>query len=212
VIGRRIQSWNWVVIAAILLGAVSTFWLVSLVPHKTPETWWFYLLTGALASCAMILPGISGAYILVMLGKYQTVLGAVNQRDFLTLALIAMGAAIGLVTFAQILSWLFKRYHDYTVALLMGLLLGSLRKVWPWKVDLRWLVDENGRFVLEHGERIVIEQINVLPDVSSMAGVLEVLAALVLAGLGMGGVLLIEWVAGRGSRQSAGQQVIGSAG
>jgi putative membrane protein len=212
VIGRRIQSWNWVVIAAILLGAVSTFWLVSLVPHQTPDTWWFYLLTGALASCAMILPGISGAYILVMLGKYQTVLGAVNQRDFLTLALIAMGAAIGLVTFAQILSWLFKRYHDYTVALLMGLLLGSLRKVWPWKVDLRWLVDENGRFVLEHGERIVIEQINVLPDVSSMAGVLEVLAALVLAGLGMGGVLLIEWVAGRGSRQSAGQQVIGSAG
>jgi putative membrane protein len=197
VIGGRIKNWNWVVFAAILLGGAGTFWLVSLVPHQTPDTWWFFMLTGALASCAMILPGISGAYILVMLGKYQTVLGAVNQRDFLTLALVALGAAIGLVTFAQILSWLFKRYHDYTVALLMGLLLGSLRKVWPWKVDLNWLVDENGRYVLEHGERIVIEQINVLPGVSSMAGVVEVLVALALAGLGIGGVLLIERVAGR---------------
>jgi len=197
VIAGRIQNWNWVVIAAILLGTASTYWLVSLVPHKTPDTWWFYLLTGAIASCAMILPGVSGAYLLVMLGKYQTVLGAVNQRDFLTLALIAMGAAIGLVTFAQILSWLFKRYHDYTVAVLMGLLLGSLRKVWPWKVDIGWLLDENGRFVLEHGERIAIEQINVWPDISTMTGMLEVLVALTLAALGMAGVLLIERIAGR---------------
>jgi putative membrane protein len=139
--------------------------LVSLVPAQTPETWWFYLLTGALASAAMILPGISGAYILVMLGKYQSV--AVNQRDFLTLGLIAVGAAIGLVTFAQILSWLFKRYHDLTVAVLIGLLLGSLRKVWPWKVDVNWLTDATGQYVLEHGERITIEQINVLPDLGA---------------------------------------------
>jgi putative membrane protein len=213
VIAGRIQRWNWAVAAAVLLGAAGTYWLVSLVPAQTPDTWWFYLITGAVASCAMILPGISGAYILVMLGKYQTVLGAVNQRDFLTLALIAGGAAIGLVTFAQILSWLFKRYHDYTVALLMGLLLGSLRKVWPWKVDIRWLVDENGRFVLEHGERIVIEQINVWPDISTMTGVLEVLVALALAGLGVAGVLLIERIAGRSETgqgiRGSGSQVVG---
>ena len=198
VIGGRIQQWNWGIIGAVILGAVGTYWLVSLVPAQTPDTWWFYMLTGALASAAMILPGISGAYILVMLGKYQSVLGAVNQRDFLTLALIAAGAAIGLVTFAQILSWLFKRYHDYTVAVLIGLLLGSLRKVWPWKVDVNWLVDENGRFVLEHGERIVIEQLNVMPDLSTTTGVLEVLTALTLAALGMGAVLLIERIASRG--------------
>ena len=167
VIAGRIKRWSWGLVGAVLLGAVSTYLLVSLVPAQTPETWWFYLLTGALASAAMILPGISGAYILVMLGKYQTVLGAVNQRDFLTLALIAMGAAIGLVTFAQILSWLFKRYHDYTVAVLIGLLLGSLRKVWPWKVDVSWLTDETGQYVMEHGERVTIEQINVLPDLST---------------------------------------------
>ena len=120
VIAGRIKRWSIGLVTAVLLGTVGTYMLVSLVPARTPETWWFYLLTGALASAAMILPGISGAYILVMLGKYQSVLSAVNQRDFLTLGLIAVGAAIGLVTFAQILSWLFKRYHDLTVAVLIG--------------------------------------------------------------------------------------------
>jgi len=199
VIARRIETWRWNVIAAVLFGAVSTFFLVSLVPSHTPNTWWFYILTGALASAAMILPGISGAYILVMLGKYQTVLGAVNQRDFLTLGLVALGAAIGLVTFAQVLSWLFKRNHDLTVAVLIGLLLGSLRKVWPWKVDVQWLIDDSGQYVLSHGERIVTEQVNVWPDLSTAAGVMEMLVALALAGLGMAVVLLIERIASRGS-------------
>lgn len=197
VIAGRIQKWSWTLIVALLLGAVGTYLLVSVVPAQTPDTWWFYIFTGALASCAMILPGISGAYILVMLGKYQTVLSAVNQREFGILILIAIGAAIGLVTFAQILSWLFKRYHDFTVALLIGLLLGSLRKVWPWKVNIAWLTDENGQFILEHGERIAIEQVNVLPDFSTQAGISEFLLALVLACLGAGTVLFLERVANR---------------
>jgi putative membrane protein len=202
VIARRIESWRWGLVALLLLGAIGTYLLVGAVPAQTPETWWFYVLTGALASCAMILPGISGAYILVMLGKYQTVLSAVNQRDIFTLALVALGAAIGLVTFAQILGWLFKRFHDYTVAVLIGLLLGSLRKVWPWKVNIQWLTDEAGQFVLEHGERIAIKQLNVWPDLSTTAGVIEVLLGLALAGLGMGVVLLLERVAGRTSQPS----------
>ena len=197
VIAGRIKQWSWGLVAAVLIGAVGTYFLVSMVPAQTPDTWWFLFLTGVLASCAMILPGLSGAYILVMLGKYQTVLAAVNQRDFVTLGLVAFGAAVGLVTFAQILSWLFKRYHDFTVAVLIGLLLGSLRKVWPWKVDMNWLTDANGQFVLEHGEPIVTGQINVLPDLSTQAGILEALLALVLALLGMGAVLLLERVAGR---------------
>jgi putative membrane protein len=212
VIAGRIQRWTWGLVSAILLGTVGTYLLVNLVPSQTPDTWWFYILTGALASAAMILPGISGAYILVMLGKYQTVLGAVNQRDFITLGLIALGAAIGLVTFAQILSWLFKRYHDYTVAVLMGLLLGSLRKVWPWKVDVSWLMDDAGQYVLEHGERIVTEQINILPDLSTPAGMMELLVALALAGLGIGVVLILERVASRdGSGVTAVNEETGSA-
>ena len=197
IIAGRIQRWHRGLVVAVLAGAVGTYALVSLVPHQTPDTWWFLMLTGALASAAMILPGISGAYILVMLGKYETVLSAVNQRDFITLILIAAGAAIGLVTFAQILSWFFKRYHDYTVAVLIGLLLGSLRKVWPWKVDSAWLLDGNGQYIQEHGERIVTEQFNVWPDISTTAGMAEALLALTLAAVGMGAVLLLERVANR---------------
>lgn len=200
VIARRIKTWSWRLVAVLLLGVFGAYFLVGSVPAQTPNTWWFYILTGALASCAMILPGISGAYILVMLGKYQTVLSAVNQRDIFTLALIAFGAAVGLVTFAQILGWLFKRYHDYTVAVLIGLLLGSLRKVWPWKVNVQWLTDEAGQFVLEHGERIAVKQINILPDLSTTADMLELLLSVALAALGMGAVLLLERIAGRTNR------------
>lgn len=204
VIARRIKNWTLGLVAAALLGAVGAYLLVGLVPAQTPDTWWFYVLTGALASCAMILPGISGAYILVLLGKYETVLSAVNDRNFAILALVAVGAAIGLVTFAQFLSWLFKRYHDFTVAVLIGLLVGSLRKVWPWKVETAWLTDASGAFILDHeGYRIVAEQLNVLPDFSTQAGIVEFLVAVGLAIVGIILVLLLERVAERGSTAEA---------
>ncbi len=133
VVAQRVGEWTLQRALALVAGAVGAFMLVGLVPVQTPETWWFLFLSGALAICAMILPGVSGAFILLLLGKYQFVLSAVTQRDILSLALVAAGAAIGLVTFAQILGRLFERYHDTTVALLTGLMIGSLRKVWPWK-------------------------------------------------------------------------------
>lgn len=196
-VSKRVGHWKITLLVALALGAVGAYLLVGAVPAQTPETWWFLMLSGALASCAMILPGISGAFILVLLGKYQYVLGAVNQRDIVTLLLVAMGAGIGLVTFAQILSWLFKRYHDVTVAVLIGLMLGSLRKVWPWKLDVSWLTDASGEFVLSHGERIVTQQQNILPDLSTSAGVAEFGMAVALVALGFIVVFFIERLATR---------------
>jgi putative membrane protein len=92
-------------------------------------------LSGAIAINAMILPGISGAYILVLLGKYKYILSAVNSRDILTLAIVLAGAAIGLTTFVRLLSWLLDKYRNMTMTLLTGLMLGSLRRLWPWKDD-----------------------------------------------------------------------------
>ncbi|MDV7398378.1 DUF368 domain-containing protein, partial [Arthrospira platensis SPKY1] len=104
----------------------------------------------------------------------EFVLNAVNTRDLVSLGIVAVGAAIGLVTFAQILSWLFKRHHDFTVAVLIGLMLGSLRKLWSWKVDIAWLMDGAGNPVLDtHGELLVTKQANVLPDLATQAGVME---------------------------------------
>ncbi|MCD6184817.1 MAG: DUF368 domain-containing protein [Deltaproteobacteria bacterium] len=117
----------------IILGAVCTYYLVGLMPAATPDKAWFLFLCGAVAICAMILPGISGAFILVLLGKYQFVLEAVHQRDFLILLLVAAGAGAGLFSFVRILNWFFKKYPNVTIAVLTGFMLGSLRKIWPWK-------------------------------------------------------------------------------
>ena len=196
-VSKRVGHWKLTVILGLVMAVVGAYFLVGAVPTQTPNTWWFLMLSGALASCALILPGLSGAFILVLLGKYAFVLNAVNQRDFLSLAFVTIGAVIGLVTFAQILGYFFKRYHDITVAVLIGLMLGSLRKVWPWKVDISWMTDAGGKFVLSHGERIVSQQKNVLPDLSTQAGVVEFVIAVVLMLVGFGVVFLIDRTAAR---------------
>ncbi len=170
-VSRRVGHWKLTVILGLLVAVVGAYFLVGAVPAQTPNSWWFLILSGAVASCAMILPGLSGAFILVLLGKYEFVLNAVNSRDIISIALIGIGAVIGLVTFAQILSYFFKRYHDVTVAVLIGLMVGSLRKVWPWKLDVAWLTDDAGEYILSHGERIVSQQLNVMPDLSTSAGI-----------------------------------------
>lgn len=197
-VSKRIPRWTPPLWAALIAAAVGAYVLVGLVPTQTPETWWFLILSGALAICAMILPGISGAFILVLLGKYQYVLAAVNNRDILTLLFVIIGAVIGLVSFAQVLGWLFKHYHNFTVAALTGLMVGSLRKVWPWKLDTAWLLDSAGARALDsHGEFIVIQQQNVLPNLGSGAAVGQVVAAIALALLGFGLILLLERLANR---------------
>jgi putative membrane protein len=186
VVSKRIRQWRPPLAMALILAAGAAYLLVGLVPAQTPETWWFLFLSGALAITAMILPGISGAFILVLLGKYQYVLSAVNQRDVVTVAIVMAGAAVGIVTIAQLLGWLFKRYHDLTVASLTGLMLGSLRKVWPWKVDLAWITDR-------HGQQIPTLQQNILPDIwlgGSLNG--DVLVAILLAFSGIALVLLLD--------------------
>ena len=197
-VSKRVALWTPPLTMAMALGAVAAFILVGLVPAQTPNTWWFLILSGACAICAMILPGISGAFILVLLGKYQFVLNAVNQRDFLTLILVAIGAGVGLISFAQILGWLFKQYHDMTVAVLIGLMVGSLRKIWPWKVDVAWLQDEVGEFVLDsHGDWIVTQQNLAWPNLSTGSGLVEFLVAVVLALIGLGLILLLDRLANR---------------
>lgn len=189
-VSRKISRWTPSLWITMLIGATFAFWVVGLVPTQTPETWWFLILSGALAICAMILPGISGSFILLLLGKYQFFVSAVNQRDIVSLALAAIGAAVGIVTFAQLLSWLFKRYHDLTVALLTGFMIGSLRKIWPWKEVLETVTDR-------HGELIPVVDRNILPALTVDGGFnMMILYALLLAIAGFVVVLLIEYAAG----------------
>ena len=106
-VSRRVGRWGVSPISGAIIGAIVAWIVVGLVPSQTPDTPLFLFFSGFVAICAMILPGISGSFILVLLGKYQTVLSAVNNRDFLTLFIVAAGAAIGIVTFAQVVGWFF---------------------------------------------------------------------------------------------------------
>ncbi len=188
---KQVNSWGAGPIIAVVLGTVGAYWLVGRVPAETPNTWWFLMLSGMIAICAMILPGISGSFILVLMGKYQTVLGAVNDRDIMTLLFIAIGAVIGLVTFAQILSYLFKNYNDLTVAVLIGLMIGSLRKIWPWKDDLDWVRDAAGEILMRDGHPIVTKQANYLPSMDVNGGQ-EIIFAIGLAAIGFVLIIVLE--------------------
>ena len=138
-VSRVVKKWRMPTVIAIVLGAISAYFLFGLIPVATPDASWFIFLSGFIAICAMILPGISGAYILVLLGKYHYILNAVTNRDILTLLILTAGALVGILSFVRIIRWLLKRYHDLTMAVLIGLMLGSLRKVWPWKETLTTL-------------------------------------------------------------------------
>ncbi len=131
-VARRVRSWTALAYVGAGLGAVGAFYLVGLTPTSTPDNAPVLLLSGALAICALILPGISGAFVLVLLGKYDTALAAVSGLQLAVLAPLALGALIGLLTFARVLAWLLRRHHDPTLAVLAGFMLGSLRKVWPF--------------------------------------------------------------------------------
>ncbi len=155
-VGRVLKEWRVPTITAIGLGTIAAYFLFGLIPVPTPEAPWFIFLSGFLAICAMILPGISGAYILVLLGKYRYILDALNNRDFLILFILIAGALVGLLSFVRVIDWLLKRYHDLTMAILIGLMLGSLRKIWPWKETLTTFFDT-------HGKEVPALQINILP-------------------------------------------------
>ncbi len=185
-VSRRVEAWRILTWLCLVGGTLGSYFLVGLVPVSTPNDYWFLFLCGAVAICAMILPGISGSYILVLLGKYQYVLDAVNHRDFLVLGLVAAGACVGIIAFSRILGWLLKNYHDLMVATLTGLMIGSLRKVWPWKETLESVVDL-------HGQMVPLVQSNILPG--QWNG--EVLAALSLMVAGLLAVLFLDRLGNR---------------
>ncbi len=138
---KMVRKWSVAPVVMVILGIITGYLLVNLVPTQTPNVWWCQILCGVIAISAMILPGISGSFMLLILGQYQNVLGTVNNfvamkpgaGDFQLIIFMAVGAVLGLVTMAYFLSWLFRKFNDGTVAALIGFMLGSLVKLWPWQ-------------------------------------------------------------------------------
>lgn len=143
-IGKQITKWNIATILTLILGALAAFYISKLPSAVANENPWFLFLAGAIAICAMILPGISGSFILIILGAYKTLSDAIHDFDFKKIAIFTTGAIIGLLSFSHVLKWLFKHYHNITLALLSGFIFGSLNKVWPWKETITWHTNSKG--------------------------------------------------------------------
>lgn len=136
VVAKRIKQWDAVTLGLSIFATIAMFGLVSLRPAHTPESWWFLILSGMIAVIALILPGISGALILVLMGKYEFIVNAVHDRDIVPLLLLVVGGVVGLLALARALSWLFAHFERPMLAIICGLILGSLRSVYPWQQEL----------------------------------------------------------------------------
>jgi putative membrane protein len=144
VILREIKRWHLGVIVALVIGTVGAYFITELPPTSTPDAAWFTFVSGAIAICAMILPGISGSFLLLILGKYEMILKAVGDRDVVTLALFASGCIVGILSFSRVISWFLKKYYAITIGLLSGFMLGSMNKLWPWKVVTAFRTSSSG--------------------------------------------------------------------
>lgn len=144
---RSVTRWKPGAILSFLLGIAIAYGITILSPTQTPEDLWFIFIAGALAICAMILPGISGAFILLLIGKYEYIIHALIEINLPVIAVFIAGCVIGLLSFSKFLSWILAHHHNITIALLAGFMLGSLNKVWPWKEVLSYRMDSSGNQV-----------------------------------------------------------------
>ena len=155
-VARTITKWNLGTVASGIAGIIIAYIITVITPAEANTTYWFIFLSGAIAICAMILPGISGSFILVLLGMYKFILEAVGNLELAVIFTFIAGAAIGIISFSNVLSWLLKKYHNLTIALLSGFMIGSLNKVWPWKEVVKTFTDR-------HGEIKPLIEENILP-------------------------------------------------
>lgn len=132
-VGATVRRWSVASVMALLIGAAIAIGIALLAPASENNSSVYLFICGIAAICSMILPGLSGSFVMIMMGNYALVLGAVAEFNFGVLIPLALGCAVGLIGFAQLLSWILKRYHDQTIALMTGFVLGSLVVIWPWK-------------------------------------------------------------------------------
>lgn len=156
-IAKQIETWNWVVFLAILIGTTVSYFITIAEPVGALDSLWFMAVAGFIAIIAMILPGLSGAFILLLLGAYENVIGAISGvldglggtpgvlwNSVLKLLIFATGAIAGLKAFSGVLNWMFKNYKSQTLAVLTGFMIGALNKVWPWKEVLSTRINSKG--------------------------------------------------------------------
>jgi len=182
-IAKQIKNWNVVTILALIIGA-SVAYYVTILPPMVSEgsSDLFMFFAGALAICAMILPGISGGFILLLLGAYKPALDALHDKDLKIIFLLISGAIVGLLSFSRVLKWMFDKFHNLTLAVLTGFVFGSLNKIWPWKK----IIESE----MINGKLKILQEETISP--MSYQGDPEIGWALILAIIGFVVIILLE--------------------
>ncbi|MDD2195914.1 MAG: DUF368 domain-containing protein [Bacteroidales bacterium] len=191
-VGKTIAKWRFSVYLFFLIGAAIAVWVSFMNPATPNDSFLYLVLCGVVAICSMILPGLSGSFVLILMGNYELVMiDAVTQGNFTVLLPVVLGGIVGVIALSHVLSWVFKKYKDQTIALLTGFILGSLSILWPWKQEI---LSKNsvGDLILKEGNPIVQGYNLILPD----AFTTEVIIAIMLALLGFGVIALMEKYAG----------------
>jgi len=147
-VGKTVEKWNIPVIVTFTIGTLIALMFTFLTPATENNNFFYLVLCGVVAVCSMILPGLSGSFVLILMGNYQLIaIEAINNRDLGILLPVALGAGVGLVAFSHLLSWVFKRYKDQTIASLTGFIMGSLGVIWPWKDPIIQLFGEKEKII-----------------------------------------------------------------
>ncbi len=184
-VARQITRWNLGAIILLIGGALTAYFITTLTPQTSNVSYPYVFFSGALAICAMILPGISGSFILLLLGMYRPVLDAINDKNIGLLATLMLGAVVGLLSFSRLLKWLFDHYANLTLAVLTGFIIGSLNKIWPWKEVLE--------AEMINGKLKILKEKSVFPG--SYDGDPQLVWALLLAAVGFLFIILLERLA-----------------
>lgn len=188
-IGRQVRRYELPLMLPFAMGTVFAWWVTTLSGSPLSPSIPVFFGAGALAICAMILPGISGSFILVILGMYVPVLDAIRSLDLSVLGIFAAGCLAGLLSVARVITWAFHRYHDLVLALLTGFMVGALNKVWPWKETLSWRTNSAG-------EQVPLSEASVSPMgyAELTGGESQLLLAVTCALGGLFLVVLVEWI------------------
>lgn len=194
VVSGHIPKWDFQLTLLFMVGAALAYALTRLAPTEIEVTSLTIFCAGAIAICAMILPGISGSFILLLLGMYSTIFGAIKGFDLNVIGLFLLGCIVGIMSFSRVLNWLFHHYRSVTLALMSGFLLGSLNKVWPWKYTSAYTINR-------HGEPVPVTQHNVSPlSYESLTGESSFLLMSIMA-FTIGGLMVIFMEKGASSQR-----------
>jgi len=198
-VGKTISKWKFSVIISFVVGTAVAVW-ISYMNHAAPNDSTLYLMIcGVVAVCSMILPGISGSFVLILMGNYELIMiDAVSEGNIGILAPAVFGGIVGILALSHVLSWIFKKYKDQTISLLTGFILGSVSILWPWKDEV-YRTDALGNFILKNNEKIVQNYKPVLPESINN----EVLLAFGFAFLGVLTIVVLEWLAKKHDEKAA---------